>query len=63
MLISVAIPCYKSSKTIGKVVDEIRECILSKPGYDYQIILVNDYPFDNTFSVIKELCQNDKKIV
>lgn len=63
MLISVAIPCYKSSKTIGRVVDEIREKILSKPGYDYQIILVNDYPFDGTFSVIKQICQEDKKVV
>lgn len=63
MLISVAIPCYKSEKTIAKVVNEIREAILSKPGYDYQIILVNDYPFDNTFSVIKQLCEEDDKII
>ncbi len=63
MLISIAIPCYKSEKTIGKVVDEIRETINAAEGYDYQIILVNDYPFDNTFSVIRELCDNDPKIV
>lgn len=63
MLISVAIPCYKSSKTIEKVVNEIRSEITKKAGYDYQIILVNDYPFDNTFSVISKLCQEDKKIV
>ena len=64
MLISIAIPCYKSSKTIEKVVNEIRDTITGAAGdYDYQIILVNDYPFDNTFSVIKKLCQEDKKIV
>lgn len=63
MLISVAIPCYKSSKTIGKVVDEIRENITKQEGYDYQIILVNDYPFDNTFSVINDLCKEDPKII
>ena len=63
MLISVAIPCYKSEKTIGKVVDEIREVIKQRSEYDYQIILVNDYPFDNTFSVIKKLCEEDPKIV
>ena len=62
MLISVAIPCYRSVKTIEKVVDEIRTEITKKPGYDYQIILVNDYPFDETFSVIKKLCEQDKKI-
>ncbi len=63
LLISVAIPCYKSEKTIERVVDEIREVIKSRPEYDYQIILVNDYPFDNTFSVIKRLCEQDSKIV
>ena len=63
MLISVAIPCYKSSKTIEKVVDEIRSEITKKAGYDYQIILVNDYPFDSTFDVISKLCREDKKIV
>ena len=63
MLISVAIPCYKSVKTIERVVDEIREAITSHPGYDYQIVLVNDYPFDDTFSVIRKLCEQDEKIV
>lgn len=63
MLISVAIPCYKSSKTIGAVVDEIRTVINAQPDMDYQIVLVNDYPHDGTFSVIKKLCEEDKKIV
>ncbi len=63
MLISVAIPCYKSEKTLQTVVDEIRQVITSTPGYDYQIILVNDYPFDNTFSLIRKLCDEDAKII
>lgn len=63
MLISVAIPCYKSEKTIESVVNEIRDTITKEEGYDYQIILVNDYPFDNTFSVITRLCEEDSKIV
>ncbi len=62
MLISVAIPCYKSEKTLQRVVDEIRQVITNAPGYDYQIILVNDYPFDNTFTLIKKLCDEDAKI-
>lgn len=63
LLISVAIPCYKSSKSIERVVNEIRDTINNAEGYDYQIILVNDYPFDNTFDVIKELCSKDSKII
>ncbi len=63
MLISIAIPCYKSEKTLQRVVDEVRDVIHHAPGYDYQIILVNDYPFDNTFSLIKKLCDEDSKII
>ncbi len=62
MIVSIAIPCYKSEKTIGKVVEEIRSVFAKADGYDYQIVLVNDYPFDNTYSVIKKLCDEDERI-
>ena len=61
--ITVAIPCYKSARTIGPVVDELRRVILSREGYDYQLILVNDSPGDDTFSAIAGLCKADEKIV
>ena len=61
--ITVAIPCYRSAGTIGPVVDELRRVILSREGYDYQLILVNDSPGDDTFSAIAGLCKADEKIV
>lgn len=61
--ISVAIPCYRSARTIPAVVDELRTTIASREGYDYQIILVNDYPDDDTFDVITGLCREDPKII
>ena len=61
--VSVAIPCYKSARTIPTVVDEIRATIGAREGFDYQIILVNDYPHDDTFNVISALCRDDPKIV
>ena len=61
--VSVAIPCYKSAKTIGPVVDELRRVFAGQDKYDYQIVLVNDYPDDDTFDVIEALCRDDKKIV
>ncbi len=63
MIISIAIPCYKSSKTIGAVVEEIRSVFQKNKDVDYQIVLVNDYPFDGTFEVIRKLCREDSKIV
>ncbi len=62
MLISVAIPCYKSKNTIGKVVDGIRGVFAKHPEHDYQIVLVNDYPFDDTFEVISDICKKDPKV-
>ena len=61
--VSVAIPCYRSALTIPTVVDDLRRVISSREGYDYQIILVNDYPNDNTFDVISALCAEDPKII
>lgn len=61
--VSVAIPCYKSARTIGQVVSEIRDTIRSRPDFDYQIVLVNDYPEDDTFDVIASLCREDEKII
>lgn len=61
--VSVAIPCYRSAGTIGSVVNELRTVIPSREGYDYQIVLVNDFPDDDTFDVITALCREDPKII
>ncbi len=61
--VSIAIPCYKSARTIPAVVEELRTVIRAREGYDYQIILVNDYPDDDTFNVIASLCRDDPRIV
>ncbi len=63
MTVSVAIPCYKSARTIVPVVDELRRVFAARPEYDYQIILVNDYPEDDTFDVIESICRQDRKVV
>lgn len=59
-LTSFVIPCYRSSKTIGKVVKEIESAM---EGRRYEIVLVNDCSPDDTFSVITKLCEEDSKIV
>lgn len=56
-LVSFVIPCYNSSRTIGKVVEEIRETMEGTKQYDYEIILVNDSSPDDTFEEIKRICE------
>ena len=42
MKLSFVIPCYRSENTIETVVQEIRETVATRPGTDYEIVLVND---------------------
>lgn len=54
--ISFVIPCYNSSLTIEKVVEEIEQTMKELGRYCHEIILVNDCSPDDTFGVIEKLC-------
>ncbi len=63
MKLSYVIPCYRSEKTIGLVVDEIIASAREMPKVtDYEIILVNDASPDDTENVIMALAANNHKI-
>lgn len=61
-LISFVIPCYRSSQTIKGVVEELTEAMADIAGYEYEVILVNDCSPDETFSVIRQLCEENPRI-
>ena len=61
-LISFAIPCYNSSKTIGEVIKEIHETLDGNSEYDFEVVTTVDGSPDNVFEVLKELARDDKKI-
>ena len=63
MLITIAIPCYRSEKTLPAVLDEIRATFEKQDKYQYQVILVNDGSPDHTLQVIRQLCLEDKNIL
>ena len=56
-LVSFVIPCYRSEHTITSVVDEVRRTMPTLPGYDYEIVLVNDCSPDGTWDVIRGLAE------
>ena len=60
--VSCVIPCYHSAKTVGKVTAGIESVFAAHPGWDYEIILVNDNPPDDTWDVIRGLCAANPKI-
>lgn len=61
--VSFVIPCYKSALCIGHVVAEIQEAMSGMDQYKYEIILVNDCSPDNTFEVIRNLCEKYPNII
>lgn len=61
-LISFVIPCYRSAQSIGGVVEEIEAAMKELPAYCHEIILVNDASPDDTFDVIRTLCEAHRHI-
>ena len=60
--ISYVIPCYRSQHTVAAVVAEITETMQTMPGYDYEVILVNDCSPDDTIGTIRSLVAADAHV-
>lgn len=60
--ISFVIPCYRSEHTLPHVIAEIDEKMKELTQYEYDIFLINDCSPDNTFGVIRNLCQDRDNI-
>ena len=61
-LVSFVIPCYRSAQTIGGVVEEIDAAMAGLSAYRYEIVLVNDCSPDDTYEVIRAMCERRKDI-
>ncbi len=59
-LISFVIPCYRSQQTIESVVLEIEQTMEKLADYTHEIIMVNDCSPDDTYQVIKKICEKNK---
>ena len=60
--LSFVIPCYGSEKTIEYVINEIKEVVLQRKEYDYEIICVNDASPDNVYSVLHMIADANPKV-
>ncbi len=60
--LSFVIPCYGSETTIEIVVNEIIQTLRQRPGYEYEIILVNDCSPDRVWEHICALALADSHI-
>ncbi len=60
--ISFVIPCYRSAHTLPHVIAEISAVMEKLNNYDYEVVLVNDSSPDNTFEIIRRLCEENDKL-
>lgn len=60
--VSMVIGLYNSEKTIGAVIDEIKQTFEAQSEYDYEIVLVDDYSPDNVYSLVKKIAKDNKRI-
>ncbi len=61
--ISILIPCYNEEDNV-KPMSEALITLLEKelPAYDYEIIFIDNNSSDNTRPLLREICNNNKKI-
>lgn len=61
--VSFVIPCYRSEKTIGNVISEIKETMEKLGKYTYEVVLVNDSSPDDTWKTIETICAENTNII
>lgn len=61
--ISVVIPCYNEETNVKDICGAVEKTITENLNqYDYEIILIDNKSKDNTRTIIRELCRNNRKV-
>jgi polyisoprenyl-phosphate glycosyltransferase len=61
--LSVVIPCYNEEAVINELYHRVTQACRSQVGDRYELVLVNDGSFDETWVMLQELAHNDDRIV
>ena len=60
-LISIVIPVFNESESIGFLLDELIN-VMSSHNFNFELIVVNDGSTDNTHQVLKQLTLKIKEL-
>jgi dolichol-phosphate mannosyltransferase len=61
--LSVVIPCYNEQAVIPELYHRVTQACRCLVGDRYELVLVNDGSFDETWALLQELAHNDDRIV
>ncbi len=57
--LSIIIPVYNEEKTVKKIIDKVLNVKLE---LEKEIIVIDDYSTDNSFSILKKISEKDKRV-
>ena len=60
--ISVVIPCFNEEGNIKKISQEVIDIFEEQKKYNYELIFIDNDSKDNSRTIIRELCNNNKNI-
>jgi polyisoprenyl-phosphate glycosyltransferase len=61
-LISIVAGCFNEQDNVAELHARITAVMLTKPQYDYEIILIDNASTDRTVEVIRRIAQDDKRL-
>ncbi|MDR1765758.1 MAG: glycosyltransferase family 2 protein [Lachnospiraceae bacterium] len=62
-LISILIPCFNEKENVGPMASAVTEIMESQlPGYDYELVFIDNDSTDGTREIIRGLCGGNPKI-
>ena len=57
------IPCYNEEENARPIYEAVKNELVTKlPQYDYEILFIDNKSKDNTRSIIREICKEDKNV-
>lgn len=60
-LVTVLVPCYNEERNIGLMTERLRKLMAAEPGYDWEVVMVNDGSTDGTLGLMRDLHREDPR--
>ena len=60
-LITILVPAYNEQEVLNILYERLEKLMNENTGYDFEVLLVNDGSKDNTFKIMQELREKDKR--
>src|SRR5215213_6592544 len=61
--LSIVVPCYNEEGCIRTLYDRLTAAVAASAGRGYELVLVNDGSSDRTWPMMRDLADNDHRVV